>query len=205
MFAGCGYHGPKNHYYKHWNLNPQTWNPDVEDTLNMVIVDIADQLVSQANLVAISQNSVAVTSFVDLHNLNKTTEFGRILGESMFNELYIRGINVADFRGRKALIVNAQGEYFISRDINMIKDTFYNKFVLVGTYSRFGPGYTINARIVNNTTGKVVASARALYHINDDTLLENCENGNCVRSIKIVTDHCSKVECPTNCLTKICK
>ncbi len=67
---------------------------------------------------------VLLTTFVRLDNLKKTSEFGRVLSESMINELSNRGFNVIEFRGQVGVSVNEQGEYFITRDTSKLKNTY---------------------------------------------------------------------------------
>ena len=89
----------------------------------------------RAPIIIRDMGNIAITSFVDLHQLSKTTAFGRTLGETFFNELFIRGFNVADFRGQNALTVNTTGEFFITRNAKLINKNIPNTYVLVGTYS----------------------------------------------------------------------
>ncbi len=178
-------------------------------SLNIVINQIANQLLQSANLKETKLESIAITSFVDLDKFNKTTHFGRMLGESMYNELFKRGFKITEFRGQSAISINANGEYFISRDHTKLKDSFTNKYVLVGTYTMFDNKYMINARIMDNISGAIVATARTSYSNSDCKLSENCikvpvKKIKPKRIIKITTDSCSKVKCPTNCSPSFC-
>lgn len=161
--------------------------------LNSTILELADKLLLSSRIDTRDMGELAITSFVDLHKLNKTTHFGRTLSESMFDELFIRGFNVTEFRGQNTLSVNADGEYFITRDVNLLNSSVPNKYILVGTYTMFEDSMLINARIVDNSNGKIVASARSYYSSDDCRILENCKKP---RKIKIITDGCSTVGCP---------
>ena len=83
-----------------------------------------------------TSKSVLITSFVRLDNFKKTTEFGRVISESLINELSNRGFNIIEFRGQLGVSVNAQGEYFITRNVSKMKENVQNSFIVVGTYSR---------------------------------------------------------------------
>lgn len=146
----------------------------VHQKLNNTILELADKLLLSSRINTSDMGEIAITSFVDLHKLNKTTHFGRTLGETMFDELFIRGFNVSEFRGQSSLTVNSKGEYYITRDVAQLNKSVPNKYVLVGTYTNIEDHMLINARILNNTTGKIVASARAYYNSDDCKLLENC-------------------------------
>jgi len=173
-------------------------------TIKDTIDKIAQQLVS--TLKAKDIGFVAITSFVDLHQLNKTTHFGRVLGESLFNELYKRGVKVMDFRGQRTLIVNANGEFFLSRNAKKLHTPIQNKYVLVGTYTKIAEGVLINTRIVDNKNGRVMATSRVIFHSNDCKIFENCKNPKPeptvpVRTIGITTDDCATEKCPDVCIS----
>ena len=114
VFSGCS----KNRAYKTWSTDPY-----VNDTFNESINDIADQLLASARIK--TADKIAITTFVDLHQLNKTSHFGRKLSESMYNELHTRGFYVVDVRGTKTIRINAEGEFFITRNIKLLNKKEY--------------------------------------------------------------------------------
>jgi len=155
-------------------------------SLNDAILSLANQLSTNNKLQTADTGTITLTSFVDLRKLNKTSQFGRVLGESLFSELFIRGFNVTDFRGQDAISVNKTGEFFITRDISKLASEVSNTYILVGTYSKIDQNVIINARIVDNKTGKLVTSARAMYANDDCSLFGTCNNLR--RKIKIITE-----------------
>ena len=136
----------------------------IHQNLNNAILSIADQLFL-TNIIKDKNTTLILTSFVDLDNLNKTTTFGRLLSESMFNELHIRSFRVTDFRGQNAISVNAEGEFHITRDVEKLKDHISaTEYVVVGTYVKFEQGnILLNARIIDSETGEIISTARVLY------------------------------------------
>ena len=155
-------------------------------TLNDAILSLANQLSTNNILQVADTGTITLTSFVDLRRLNKTSQFGRVVGESLFSELFIRGFNVTDFRGQDAISVNKTGEFFITRDISRLSSEVSNTYILVGTYSKIDDNVIINARIVDNRTGKIVTSARAMYANDDCSLFGTCNNLR--RKIKIIPE-----------------
>jgi len=172
----------------------------ITDTVNV----IAQQLFTTMHSKHVKNiGSIAITSFVDLDQLNKTTHFGRVLGESFFNALDRRGIQVMDLRGEKALSINASGEFFLSRNIKKLHSPLQNKYVLVGTYAKIQEGVLINARVIDNANGTVIASSRVVFQSNDCKLFESCvkpkrEPVVVVRTLSLTTDGCSTEKCPCN-------
>ncbi len=175
----------------------------IYQNLNGAIIAISDQLFTTN--VAKQVTSVILTSFVDLNQLNKTTTFGRLLGESMYNELHVRRFDVTDFRGQDAISVNADGEFHITRDTDKLKDHIAEiEHIVVGTYVKFeNESVLINARILDSETGKVISTARIIYKPKDCRLFDICATKS---GINIITDECSKVKCPTGqCVSGICE
>ena len=157
-----------------------------QDTLEGTISSLAMQMMQNKKIN--TNKSFIVTSFVRLDNLKKTTEFGRILSESMLNELSIRGFNITEFRGQLSVSVNNNGEYFITRDPTKLKNAIQNTYVVVGTYSRQYKRIMVNARVIDNMTGQVISSARASYvhGLRDDcAIFKDCP---APRTIKIVEE-----------------
>ncbi len=165
--------------YNHNNINFNTENQmyklDQNNRINTTIVQLANKLFNSSRINQYDISTIAITSFVDINQLNKTSKFGRTLSEGFFDELFTRGFNVSDFRGQNSLSVNAEGEYFITRDIKKLNKNINNRYILVGTYSVLNESVLLNARIIDNQSGRIVASARSTYYSNDCALLENCK------------------------------
>ncbi len=143
--------------------------------LNDAIVAISDQLLL-SNIRKQSQTSLVLTSFVQLGQLNKTTTFGRLISESLFNELHIRKFKVTDFRGQDAVVVNKNGEFHLTRDTKKLKDQIDTvEYIVVGTYSQFeNESILINARIMDSLSGELISSARVIYKPKDCSLFDMC-------------------------------
>ena len=130
---------------------------------------------------------VLITSFVKLDEFKKTTEFGRVISESLINELSNRGFNIIEFRGQMAVSINEEGEYFISRKPYEIKGSIPNTYVVVGTYSRQAGRIMLNARVIDNITGKIITSARSTYAhgvANDCMMFRDCAPARTINIVK---------------------
>lgn len=191
LFSGCGM---KNRAYETYILDVDWANePDVKETINQSIIDLADQLLLTSKID--KKSKVTITSFVDLHQLNKTTHFGRKVSESFFSELHKRGLSLVDARGTKSIRVNADGEFFITRDIKLLNNKrFENSYILVGTYTRFGKGVMINVRILDNQTGDVVSVGRSIIDINYCDIFENCPKKETEKKDEIIVKKTAEVK-----------
>jgi len=164
---------PKDYINVEYNQNEN----HIYKNLNNTIIDIADQLL-ESNVKKTKDTKIILTSFVNLDDLSTTTTLGRLLGESMYNELHIRKFKVTDFRGQDAVSVDKDGEYHITRDTEKLKDNIADiNYILVGTYSKFEDNsLLINSRILDSITGDVISSARVIYQPRDCRIYNLCSN-----------------------------
>jgi len=155
----------------------------VYSNLNNTIIAVAEQLFDTKSNKK-NPSRVILTSFVDLDNLENTSTFGRLLSESMFNELHIRKFLVTDFRGQEAVSVNEDGEFHITRDVEKLKDIVDAvEYILVGTYVKFeNQSLLINARILDSISGNVISSARVVYRPKDCSLFDICMKKKIIKS-----------------------
>ena len=160
-------------------------NITTQGTLEGTINSLATQMMRNKKMD--STKPVLITSFVRLDNFKKTTEFGRIVSESLINEMSNRGFNIIEYRGQMAVSINEKGEYFITRNPYKLKDEVPNTYVVVGTYSRQFGKVMLNARVMDNVTGKIITSARATYRHNrrnDCLIFKDCQPARTIKIIK---------------------
>lgn len=156
-----------------------------QNTLDATITSLAAQMMQNKKMD--TNKPVLITSFVRLDQFKKTTEFGRVISESLINELSNRGFNIIEFRGQMAVSINDEGEYFISRKPHEIKGSIPNTYVVVGTYSRQSGRIMLNARVIDNITGKIISSARATYAhgvANDCMMFRDCAPARTINIVK---------------------
>lgn len=161
-------------------------NVTTQDSLEATIASLSTQMMQNKKMH--TSKSVLITSFVRLDNFKKTTEFGRVISESLINELSNRGFNVIDFRGQMAVSVNENGEYYITRNTSKMRENVINSYVVVGTYSRQYGKVMLNARVMDNTSGQIITSARSTYAHglrNDCVIFKDCKPP---RTIKIIRE-----------------
>ena len=160
-------------------------NVTTQNTLEATIASLAAQMLQNKKMD--TNKPVLITSFVKLDEFKKTTEFGRVISESLINELSNRGFNIIEFRGQMAVSINDEGEYFISRKPHELKNKIPNTYVVVGTYSRQAGKIMLNARVIDNITGKIITSARSTYEhgvMNDCILFRDCAPARFVNIVK---------------------
>ncbi|MFA9372586.1 MAG: FlgO family outer membrane protein [Poseidonibacter sp.] len=198
VLSGCTQYRVLDNNTKEWNKVQTTKErlaiaADEEEfvttqrTLESTITSLATQMLRNKKMN--TNKPIIITSFVRLDQFKKTSEFGRIISESLINELSNRGFNIIEFRGRLAVSVNDKGEYFMTRKSNELKGEIPNTYVVVGTYSRQFGKVIVNTRVIDNITGKIITSARATYQhgkVNDCLIFKDCRPS---RNIKIIKEH----------------
>ena len=104
--------------------------------------------------------SIVVASFVNLSSsLQSTNSLGIQLAESFINDLQQIGLPVADHKLMGVLDVNSKGDFAFSRNMEQFFNDVNIGYVLTGTMVKNDRGMVVNARIINFTTNKVVASS----------------------------------------------
>ena len=156
-----------------------------QETLESTIASLAAQMVENKKMD--TNKPILITSFVRLDEFKQTSEFGRIVSESLINELSNRGFDITEFRGQMAISINDEGEYFISRKPHELKSKIPNTYVVVGTYSRQMGKIMLNARVIDNITGKIITSARATYvhNVKEDCIIfRDCAPARTINIVK---------------------
>ncbi len=112
-------------------------------------------------------DGLLVTSFVELDDLYRTSSFGRYLAEQLMIEFQQRHYTVVDIRkSRNIMIQKRKGEFGISRDPSEIQGQVSADGMLSGTYLVRDNHILINARILDNKTGKILAGATKRISLN---------------------------------------
>jgi len=139
----------------------------LEGNLNSQIIFLADQLENNINK-KYKKYPVVITTFVNLDNLTKTGQLGRLIAESLQHELQVRKWKVIDIRVTKNIYVNENGEFILSRNINKLKNTkgFNVGGILTGTYSFVRDSVIVNAKIIDLSNGLIVSSGQIILPIN---------------------------------------
>jgi len=140
------------------------------DDLNNAIIELSNQLLLNIKSTDQRNNKFIVTTFVNLNDFKSTSAFGRVISETLINELHTRRFKVIDFRTQDSLSVDNSGEFILTRDISKLKDEIPQSLLIAGTYSIINENeLVLNARIVDNFTSEVISTAKVLY------TYENCK------------------------------
>ena len=137
------------------------------DLLVERVHDLVSQLLGTGGEAIEDDQRVLVSSFVNLNDLYKTSALGRVIGEEVVNELQRAGIDVIDVRKTPAILVQQKsGEFGLSRDMEELPYIHEAHATVVGTYSEAAGQLFVNARMLRNSDGLVMASASMVLEKN---------------------------------------
>ena len=113
-------------------------------------------------------SGLAVCTFVDLKKLTRTSSFGRYLAEQLMGEFQQRGYTVVEMRKSTSLkIQEKRGEYGLSRNPEDLSQSVRAGAMLTGTYTPAGKNVLVNAKIIDNRTSTMLASATLIFPKNE--------------------------------------
>jgi len=161
------------------------YSKTLEGNLNSQIIFLADQLENNINK-KYKKYPVVITTFVNLDNLKKTGQLGRLIAESLQHELVVRNWNIVEIKLADKIYMNKKGEFVLSRNTCLLKSNNVDvKHIITGTYTVVGDAILINAKLIRYTDGKILSSAQAVIPYGDYVqLLDEKEES----TIKIVSD-----------------
>jgi TolB-like protein len=147
--------------------------------LDSAVSEISTQLLLNIPSNSQKQNKLILTTFVDLNTLSKTSPFGRVISESLIDELHSKNFKIVDFRMQEVLTINNNGEFSLTRDVTKLKDEVQEALIVVGTYSVIDDHTVVlNARIMNTFTSDVISTAKVIYQF------KNCEEFNICKEVE---------------------
>ncbi len=117
-----------------------------------------DLLLSNTSITA--RTPIAITSFVDLQNMDSTNWLGNSISEGFIHQFQGRGFKVVDFKTTGDIQVTQQGDFAFSRNWKDLASEQNIQYVLTGTMLRQEGGVLFNARVVGMQSRIVVATAQ---------------------------------------------
>lgn len=107
-----------------------------------------------------SNQTVAVSTFVDIDRLNRSNTFGRFLAEGLIEGMTRRGLAVVETRAAKRILVQPNvGEHSLTREADEAAEGGPIDAVILGTYTRAGETVYVHARMVLPESRRVVSVA----------------------------------------------
>ena len=137
-----------------------SFNGEKSLILTEVVSKMADQLLYNFPK-KYHNESIALTSMVDLNDHKVTNWIGQTVSEQFIHELHIRNLRILDFKLTGNIQLTPQGEFALTRDWKKLNKNIDVKRILTGTMSRNEEGLILNVRIVNVDSHMVESTSSA--------------------------------------------
>ena len=113
------------------------WTSDRLLTTSIIEINqqAADNLLSNCNIFIDNQESIIVTSLVNINDMKKSSTMGRMSSEIIANRLAQHGYKVHEVKmGQNLFVGESQGEFILSRELQEIGKEHDVQGFIVGTY-----------------------------------------------------------------------
>jgi TolB-like protein len=118
-----------------------------------------------------TKQPILVTSFVNIDNVQKSSTFGRVIGEQIGSRLAQRGYKVIEIKMRTAnvFVQEQTGELLLSRELRAISYQHNAYAVVVGTYGIGKDSVYVTAKLVRAKDSVILSSYDYSLPIGPDT------------------------------------
>lgn len=100
-------------------------------TMDFFIESMTEDLMV-SNVAVSARTPIAITSFVDLQNMDATNWLGNSVSEGFIHQFQRRGFKVVDFKTTGSIQVTQQGDFALSRDWQDLAQEQQIQYVLTG-------------------------------------------------------------------------
>ena len=147
----------------------QTCTDRHDDDICATGYEIVDRLVNNAHAPLSLDQIILVSCFVDVNNVQRTSNFGRMIAEHMASRLAQNGYTIVEVKLRDSLYVKErEGEFLLSRRLRDIQVAHDAQGVVVGTYLVTREDLYISARIVRAQDAKIISSCDMKIPLTED-------------------------------------
>ncbi len=102
---------------------------------------------------------VAVASFLEEDDFNRSSPLGRLLAELLAEELHRRGFHICEARLSRAFRLAKGGEFLLSRDATKTYQRLRAQAVVTGVISHRGKHLIIQAKMISLSDSEVISLA----------------------------------------------
>lgn len=157
-------------------FNCSPLKPLLGDDLDLVRLgyEIGDQLITRSRPPIMPGNPeqpVLIATFVSNDDLNKTSSFGRVLQDHVSSRFVRQGFAVREVKLRRDLFIRKRnGEFMLSRDLDLIDRRQKAQAVVVGTYSLANRLLYLSVRLVSPVDRTILAAVDKRVCLDEDSL-----------------------------------
>ena len=157
------------------------------ELLQARVASLVEQLLGSATEEVRDNYVVTVCSFVNANELYATSSLGRFLSEQMITELQKAGVEGVEVRKTPSIMVSSNdGVYGLSTDMDELSFVHNAQAMVTGTYAVAGGQVFVNARLLRNSDGMVLASGSLAFALDDASAAMLADEGMPARAGKPV-------------------
>lgn len=114
--------------------------------LDSLTSQITNDLINCKAMSIVKDSKVAVASFVPNSNISKSSDFGRVISETLASKLHTAGVETMEVKAQKniTLSIPNNGDFALSRDLKDLRNGTGPRFVVVGYYDNIDGKLQIN-------------------------------------------------------------
>ncbi len=134
-----------------------------EEFMDKMMLDLQTHFLDQALFVdkrRKANTNFLFSAFVSEDNFDKTTAFGRMLGDALANRMQNAGLQVIEVRLSRSMRIHKKfGVLAMSQDVQKLFSEHQASFMITGSYTVM-PNYVyVVARVIGNTSQVIYASS----------------------------------------------
>lgn len=129
--------------------------------IETLCANITHKLIASIQVRVDRSSPIMAVSFVNLHNMEQTSELGRILSEEVTNNFFQFGYTIVEARLREETLTTHKesGEFALSRQIRHLAPAVDVQAILSGTYAIADDSVAVSTRVVDARTKALLAAA----------------------------------------------
>ena len=125
--------------------------------------DATDNLIASTSMPVDKSTPILVATIVTIDNLNKSSQFGRLVSEQVASRLTQLGFNVVEMKLRNNVYIQeSAGELLLSRDVRNLSKSYNVQVVVVGNYAVASDHIYLTLKAVTVADNRVISAINYL-------------------------------------------
>ncbi len=128
---------------------------------NLIIKAAYDgvDLLFERSLAVISPNdNILATSIVNVSDVESSSDFGRMMTEQVAGRIAQKGLKVIELKLRDNISVNKEGEFILSRDNEVLRQSYDARTAVTGTYAIGETFIHVNLKLIALQSSQILSS-----------------------------------------------
>ncbi len=130
-----------------------------DSNLVRISYKIADKLLQNVSSQLNFKHTILVASFVKIKDMERSSNFGRVIAECITTRLVQKGYSVVEIKLRESVYLKENaGEFSLSQNAKKMIADHNAQTIVVGTYAQAREDIYISARLVAAANNKIISA-----------------------------------------------